>query len=970
MSSAPAWLAQQRARLPLCLQTEVTQIWQEFAAQAMAEGQDPAWFDRLEALSYVWACSEFAARTCALFPGVLQELHTTGELYRAYAQDELKARLIAATAEIHDEAQLKTGLRQLRRREMLRIAWRDLTGLADLREVMTTLSDLADACVDTALAKVYAAAVAKHGEPVNENNRKPARMVVLGLGKLGGRELNFSSDIDLIFAYTEDGETPSGVSNHEFFTRIGRTLVNVLSEATVDGFVFRMDMRLRPNGESGPLALGFDAMEHYYQTHGREWERYALIKARVVAGDRQAGEELLARLKPFVYRKYLDYGAIAAIRALKETINRELSRTGMQEHIKLGPGGIREIEFIGQIFQLIRGGREPVLQERGIRSVLASLAAKAYLTQPAAAELDAAYVFLRRVEHRLQMVADRQTHTLPPEACEQSRLALAMGFSDWAAFAAELHRHRSKVHEHFEQVFTVPQSEPASGDIRGLAGVWLDTLDEEVADQVLRAAGFVEPPAARDLLRGLRAGSAYSAFSSHGRERMDRLIPLLLAAAGSMPTPLLALERLVKLLEAIGRRSAYLALLIENPVALSQLVKLCGASAWIAGWLSQHPVLLDELLDPAALYAPLTRAGLESELRERLAQLPPEDLEAQMEALREFRHGHVLRVAAANIGSGLPPETVRLHLCRIAEVVLQESLLIASATLVKKHGHPACRRGTELLHPGFAVIAYGKLGSLELGYTSDLDIIFLHHACDEDGATDGGKGLPNEMFFSRLGQRLIHLLTARTPAGVLYNVDMRLRPSGRSGPLVTNLAAFRNYQRSRAWVWEHQALVRARAVAGNPEVCKEFTHIRREILCLRRDPEELRREVKQMRSRMQAAQPAPAAGLFDLKQDRGGIVDIEFMVQYWVLRFAADYPELTNHTDNIHILADLVEFGLLTEAHRQTLVEAYRRYLSIEQHLRLMEHRPWEERVELGDEPDKIAQIWHEVFRGKHYVDG
>ncbi len=963
MISPPAWFTQQTLRLPPCLQPEVNRVWREFVAKIAAADQAPTWLNQLASLPYVWACSEFAARTCLLFPEVLQELHATGELYRVYAQDELKAKVVAATAQIQDEPQLKAALRRLRQRAMLRVAWRDLAGLADLREVMADLSDLADACLEAALTQVYAWAVAKTGKPIGEISGKQSQIIVLSLGKLGGRELNFSSDIDLIFAYTEEGETAAGVSNHEFFTRIGRALINVLSEATPDGFVFRVDMRLRPNGESGPLALSFDAMEHYYQTHGREWERYALIKARVAAGDRQAGAELLARLKPFVYRKYLDYGAIEGIRALKETINRELSRKGMQHHIKLGPGGIREIEFIGQIFQLIRGGREPVLQERGLQTVLANLAAKGYLTRQAAAELDAAYTFLRRVEHRLQMAADRQTHSLPQEECEKSRLALAMGFDGWDTFDAALRRHRDRVHAHFEQVFAEPQNASAAQDAPGLAGVWLNTLDDETAEQVLRAAGFSDPAAARGLLRGLRGGNAYIAFSSQGRGRMDRLMPLLLAAAATTAAPLLTLERLVKLLEAIGRRSAYLALLIENPVALTQLVRLCGASAWIADWLSQHPVLLDELLHPIALYAPLTREGLESELHERLAQLPQDDLEAQMEALREFRHGHVLRVAAADIGPGLSPETARLHLSHIAEVVVQESLVLAKTALVQRHGRPTCARaGAQAYHPGFAVVAYGKLGSLELGYASDLDIIFLHQACDEEGVTDGDKSLPNEVFFSRLDQRLIHLLTTRTPSGILYSVDMRLRPSGQSGPLVTNLDAFRHYQGTRAWVWEHQALVRARAVAGDPEVCREFARIRREILCLRRDPWELRREVVQMRSRMQAAQPDHAAGLFDLKQDRGGIVDIEFMVQYWVLRFAADYPKLTDHTDNIPILDDLMRVGLLAEADRQTLVAAYRRYLSIEQHLRLMAHRPWVERAELSDVPDKVAKIWQQVL--------
>ncbi len=951
----------------------------------------------LRSLPQVFASSDFVARTCEQSPAVLRDLLESGDLFRAYDSGELAQRVRAGLTDIRDEAQLKSQLRVMRRRESVRIAWRDLAGWADLDEVVATLSEFADACIDASLGCLFAWMKDKHGEPTAEESGVPVSMAVLGLGKLGARELNFSSDVDLMFAYAQEGQTRGDrpLSNHEFFIRLGQALINVLSEPTHDGFVFRVDMRLRPNGNSGPLALSHDAMELYYQTHGRDWERYALIKARVVGGDRKAGDELLARLRPFVFRKYLDYGAFEAIRSMKAMIEREVQRKGMQNNVKLGSGGIREIEFIGQALQLIRGGREPALQARGILTVLRRLEAAGYITSQAEADLTAAYLFLRDTEHRLQMVADRQTHMLPTEPKEHLRLAVAMGFPDWNAFANALARYRRKVHEHFSSVFVAPQGEAPPDVGKGLSGVWLDTVDRESALGLLQSAGYERPDEVLSLLRGLREGPAYSAFSAEGRSRMDRLIPLLLAAAGLAPDPHNTLSRLVRLLEAIGRRTVYLALLIENPMALSQLVRLCSASPWIATWLSQHPIVLDELLDPRGLYTLPDRAGLEAEIRERLDQIAEDDTEAQMDVLREFRHGHVLRVAAAAIGPGLAPERVGAQLAAIAEVVLAECLRLANEALVRRYGRPTCRQDGVVFHPGFALIAYGKLGSYELGYASDLDMIFLYESCEPQGrasvargmtprteetelhgeqrgrmaeaageadTTDGARSLPNEQFFARLGQRLIHYLTARTPGGILYEVDMRLRPSGKAGTLVASLPAFRAYQEERAWTWEHQALVRARPVAGKPELCRAFQDVRREILCRPRDPGQLKGDVREMRAKMVEAHASREPGMFDVKHERGGIVDIEFMVQYWVLRWAHDHPDLTRYTDNINILEALARESLLDADRTRLLVSAYRRYLSIEHRLKLMERGSLVPRAEVADLPDRVLGVWNQVF--------
>ena len=924
--------------VPAPLRAPVENAWETLAALS-GTTPDRTW---LKVLPRVLAASDFIARACVREPELLRELLVSSDLARAYAAGELAMRVSRALAGVTDEAALKVGLRRIRQREMVRIAFRDLAGWADLNEVMATLSELADACLEGALLSLTAWLKA------------PPGFVVLGMGKLGGRELNFSSDVDLVFTYADDGD-----SRHEQFLRLGQKLVQVLNETTADGFVFRVDMRLRPHGTSGPLAVSFDAMENYYQVHGREWERYALIKARVAAGDRVAGAALLARLRPFAFRKYLDYGTFESLRAMKTLIEREVARKGMEANVKLGPGGIREIEFIAQALQLVRGGREPALQERALLSVLDRLVAAGHFEPGARDVLRDAYVFLRNTEHRLQMVADAQTHVLPADDAERQRLAFGMGFSDWVTFETALNRHRQKVQEQFALMFRAPQGEAMPAEISPLAAVWL-VIDDEKSVGLLRAAGYREPESVLALLRGLRAGSAYGAMSAESRARLDRLVPLLLSAAALARPPGETLARLVQLLEAIGRRASYLALLVENPMALSQLVKLCAASPWIAGWISGHLIVLDELLDPRALYTPLTRAGLAEELRTRLAAVPADDVELQMELLREFRHSHLLRIAATDLGPGLPPELVGAHLADIAEVVIGESLALARAALVQRHGQPTCRRDGGALYPGFAVIGYGKFGGRELGYASDLDMIFLYEGC-ENGATQGTRAVSNDEFFARLGQRLIHFLTTRTAGGTLYEVDMRLRPSGKSGPLVTSLAAFLEYQSAHAWTWEHQALVRARAVTGEPGLCAAFEATRHEILCRPRDPEKLRADVYAMRARMAETHAAKAAG-FDLKHDRGGIVDIEFMVQYAVLRWAHEHPGLTRHTDTIGILEALAAEDLLEGAKVRTLIGAYRRYLSAEHRLKLMERGSTVDRATLDGLPGEVGRLWREFF--------
>ncbi len=959
--SVPAAVAD---KLTDTLRAEVDRAWKAVQQRAAEEHvslpRDPAF---VGVLCRVFACSQFVADTCVRYPEVLRDLLDGGDLHRPYGVSEYRDYAIRRADQAGSTEELAQGFRNFRRREMLRIVWRDLAGWADLDEILRDVTGLADACVSVGLARLDQWLSREHGRPIGESGA-PARMVVLAMGKQGAWELNVSSDIDLIFAYTEEGETDRApaISNHEYFVRLGRALIQLLDQQTADGFVFRVDMRLRPFGDSGPLAVSFDAMEDYYQSQGREWERYAMVKARAIAGG-IAGQRLEKILEPFVYRRYLDFGAFESLREMKGLIMRQVQRKSMEQNVKLGAGGIREVEFIGQAFQLIRGGREPALRVRAIVAVLQRLAQLDYLPRFVTDELVAGYRFLRRVENRLQAMADQQVHSLPDEATARARLAFAMGYGDWKAFVRALDRHRRKVHAHFEQVFTAPQAEEEEpGRLQdGLAGVWHGSLEPEQTLEVLRQSGFEAPADALRLLERLADDRAVRAMSARGRERLDRLMPMLLGAAGATPQPATTLVRLVHLLEAIAGRSAYLALLMENPMALSQLVQLCGASPWIALYLTQHPLLLDELLDPRSLYLPLNKEALRAELHALLGDVAASDLELHMEALRHFKQTNVLRVAAADVSDVMPLMHVSDHLTHIAEVVLEAVLDIAWDNLTARHGAPPGKR----LYGGFTVVAYGKLGGIELGYGSDLDLVFLYENDDEQ-PTAGPRPLEQAVFFARLGQRMIHILNTMTPAGVLYEVDLRLRPSGGAGLLVSSMQGFSDYQRDDAWTWEHQALVRARPVAGDSGTADAFEALRREILTRPRDPQQLRIDVKDMRARMRAELARGTGDVFDLKQGAGGLADIEFLVQYGVLRWAAQFPDLIAYSDNIRQLEALARNGLLSADEAESLAEAYREYRRQIHRLTLQEEPALAAGDDFEDHRRLVTTLWRRWLDDAH----
>jgi glutamate-ammonia-ligase adenylyltransferase len=855
-------------------------------------------------------CSERAA-----------ELIDSGDIEVLYEEDTYKTRLTKALINTENEEQLQQQLRYFRQREMVRIIWRDLAGWADLAETVRDLSAMADACIELALERLHRWLTSSLGRPCNGAGGEQ-HLLVIGMGKLGAGELNLSSDIDLIFCYPDDGTTQDGrkeLSNQEFFTRLGRQLIQALNNTTVDGFVFRVDMRLRPFGDSGALVSSFGAMEDYYTTQGREWERYAMIKARVITGQEHDRQQLVNMLRPFVYRRYLDYGVFDSLREMKSMIAGQLHRKGMEANIKLGAGGIREIEFIGQVFQLIYGGRDKPLQQRPILTILGLLAERGLLTEQAAAELKEAYIFLRRTEHRIQAWADQQTHLLPKDELDQIRIARLMGFNDWQTFSNVLMKQRRHVQSHFEQLLTAPQADDSKA-----CGLLSQDVEQRLA--YLEAFGFEQSEVTLSHIDRVLESHAYKNLGEIERQRLGKLLPLLVQASANVDNSDDCLQRVVPLLQAIMRRSAYMSLLVENPLALSQLIKLCAASPWISNQMARYPVLLDELLDPRTLYDVPDKAEQALKLEAFLAIADTTDLEQQMYLLREFKQIASLHVAAADITQALPLMRVGDQLTELAEIQLEQALRLAWQHVVARHGYPPCTDSDDPSQCGFTILAYGKLGGLELGYGSDLDLVFVYDDVANEGATNGDKPVDSLMFYTRLAQRLIHILNTVTSGGVLYEVDMRLRPNGASGLLVTPVSGFREYQQTESWTWEHQALVRARCVAGDRQLTDQLVQIRRDVLSQTRDLSKLKSDVSEMRSKMREQLNKGSDTLFDLKQGEGGITDIEFLVQYAVLAWSQDLPELLVYNDNIRILDALVATNKLSELEGAMLAGAYRFY--------------------------------------------
>ncbi len=924
-------------------------------------------------LQVVWDGSEFIATACQRKPALLRELVESGELGSATSSVDCGQRLQAALASVDSDAGLQRALRLFREREMIRILWRDLAGLSTLRDTTGAMTALADACIIGALNFLARAAERNLGVPVGAASGTAQQLLVIAMGKLGAGELNLSSDVDLVFAYGESGATRSeqgaakggsaGISNQEFFTSLGQKLIQALDTRTTDGFVFRVDMRLRPYGQSGPLVFSCGALEEYYQSQGRDWERYAMVKARVISGSGEtAAARLMSVLRAFTYRKYIDFSVIQSLRDMKALINREVRRKALHDDIKRGAGGIREVEFIVQAFQLVRGGRDRRFQNPVLLEMLPLLATEGLLTTQDASDLEAAYGFLRNVEHRLQGWRDEQTQQLPRDAAGRARVARSMGFGGVEDFDEALARHRQCVRGVFNdlvaQVDDAPDVDDGQReDLRQAEQVW-SSRDADATP--LARLGFDPAEQALEILHRLRDSTAVKAMQRDARARMDGLMPLLIGACARVENSVETLQRTLNLVESVARRSAYLVLLAENSGALEQLVRLCAASPWITAELCRHPALLDELLDPRSLYTPLDKTVLQHELQQHLLRIPAEDLDGQMEALRYFRSAQALRIAACEVSGVVPLMKVSDYLTWVAECILDYTLVLAWQNLVDRHGQPG---GVAAGEVPFLIIGYGKLGGIELGHGSDLDLVFIYDA-DPDLSTSGPREVSNGIFFARLGQRILHILGTRTPSGVLYEVDMRLRPSGNSGLLVTTLGAFAKYQRESAWIWEHQALVRARAVAGSERLAEQFDHLRKEVLTQPRDSQALRQAVREMRAKMLAehvgndANGELAGGMFDLKQARGGIVDIEFMVQFALLAQSHQNPGLTRWTDNIRLLDALAEYGVLSADEKVKLQDAYRDYRAAAHRLQLQQRPGMVPAGEFVAQRAAVCAIW------------
>ncbi len=908
----------------------------------------------------VVAASEFAASALIQDPGALAWANDHWTPDSASAANAEYERLAAAAAISADALKL---LRRWRRREMLRIAWRDIVAAASVRETLRDVSILADACIRAAARAARTQLADTFGVPRTAAGAE-AELVVLGMGKLGGRELNFSSDVDLVFLFEGAGETdgPRSIDNQDYFTRLGRELIRLLDARTEEGFVFRVDMRLRPFGDSGPLVVSLASLEDYLHQHGRDWERYAWIKARAIVGEKAYEAANQEFVRPFVYRRYLDFGVFESLRDMKTLIAREVARRDLQDDLKLGMGGIREVEFIVQSMQLVRGGSDRRLQCAGLLEVMPMLKGTKSLSGEEVTELTDAYLLLRKAENAVQMIRDEQQHSIPSEPSDRARLCLNLGVTGWPAASARIETVRRSVTRQFESLLLGgPEAQRKIGEE---ALGWLESEGVDVA-QELAQSGFpaAEIPAVAGQLELYRHAAPYRRLDEAGRRRLRVILQRLLNRAASHAAPATVVERVLRVLDAIGARSSYLALLKEQPPALDRLIDVCAISGFLARQIAEFPLLLDELIDANAFDELPSRDGFIRELEARTERLPADDPEREVEALRTFQKVAVFSTALADLTGRLPLMRVSDRLTDIAELIVQCCMDLAWQQMTKMHGVPHCGESRDAARTvKVAVAGYGKLGGWELGYGSDLDLVFLHDSAGEYQQTDGARPIDNGVFFLRLGQRIVHLLTMHSAAGRLYEVDMRLRPNGKGGFLMTGIDAFEQYQHYEAWTWEHQALLRARAVGGDGALCRRFEAVRKAALCqaVRRDS--LRKDVLEMRRRMRRELAQTDASRFDIKQDPGGIGDIEFLVQYWVLGAAAEHPELIAHSDNIRQLEGLAVAGIVDSETARWLKETYINYRTILHHLSLEGGQRVVEAASHAGTRAKVREIWRTAF--------
>jgi glutamate-ammonia-ligase adenylyltransferase len=925
--------------------------------------------------AHVFGCSDFVAESFARDAELLSDLQRHAALLQSRTSGGRQCWPRDSRPEPGSpESEWQAWLRRWRRREMVRIAWRDLSGRATLEETLQDLSAFADDAVALATEVATLITTAGYGA-ARYADGSPMPLVVVGMGKLGGRELNFSSDIDLVFLFAGYGETTHAapVSHDEYFIRVGQALLRLLASVTVDGFVFRVDMRLRPFGESGPLACAFSAFEDYLLQHGRDWERYAWVKARALTAQDAYADLYAEAVRPFVYRRYLDFGVFESLREMKQLIEKQVARRDLAGHIKLGPGGIRELEFIVQALQLIRGGQDRRLQGQRLFDVLPQLGRSKLLRPQVVRQLDAAYRYLRTLENRLQMLRDAQTHTLPIDELAQGKLARAMGELCWSDLRRQLQHHLDQVQREFNALVFAPIGErdgageavtTVRADVELLA-LWEEATTPERLREWLQSRGLGDSAETARLLVDFRDSAAVRRLDTVAMRRLQLLLPELLAALTAEDECRTLVMRILRVLEAIGGRSSYFALLNENPIARARFLSVCRGGDFLVQQLAAHPLLIDELLDERALTDVPGRAELAADLEDRLARVADEDPERLVEALVQFKRAAMFKVAVADLAGRLPLMHVSDRLTDIAELILERAMQQAWAQMTAQFGTPQCadtgdgsRREVRI-----CAVGYGKLGGIELGYGSDLDLVFLHDSRGDQQETSGERPIDNQIFFVRLAQRIVHILTVHSAAGRLYEVDMRLRPSGKGGMLITRIEAFEEYQRKEAWTWEHQALLRARAVAGSTPLRAEFEAVRRRVLTEAVRRNSLREEVRSMRERMRRELSKARKGEFDLKQGAGGIADIEFLAQHWTLREAATQPIVLMFSDTIRQLETLASGDLVPQHTVDQLTSAYRAYRARSHHRSLREEGTVIADSEFVSEREGVCRIWAETFR-------
>lgn len=909
--------------LPTPMQKPLLRHWQRYQDAANAAHISiPQTAEFLQALWRILAVSDYVSHIFC------HQVQYPIEFFQAppqkYQHQDFLNEWSLFSSNIQDEDTLMRALRMFRHKAITRIIWRELLNLCSFTEHLQELSALADVCVQVATEFIYQQSCLQWGTPCNESGQAQP-FIVIAVGKLGGNELNLSSDIDLIFTYPEEGVTSTcgrSISNEQFFTKVAQTFIKVLANVTEDGFVYRVDVRLRPHGQSGKLVLNFSAIENYYQYQGREWERYALIKARIVTGTEYA-QQLLSLLHPFVYRRYLDYGAFESLREMKELVSGEVKRRRIQKDIKLGPGGIRQIEFLVQAFQLIRGGQHPQFQHRELLVVLSRLAQSGYLEKKVCKDLEKSYIFLRRLEHRIQMIHDNQTHIIPKSPLDRARVTITMGYPGWEAFQIALKGHIASVSGYFDSISSTPQHNKAAqiNTQYDKALVW-SCIEESETKNILLQMGYQNPEAIQASLLQFKNSRLCQGLKKHASARLDKIMPVLIVMIAKSQNQIHLLERMLRMMQAIVRRSAYLSLLLEKRQALSYLINIAEQSEWVLQQLCAYPVLLDELLSPPQWPNGLDILTLEKELSERLSWLSPNDLEGQMDNLRQFKLTWFLHVATDEIFHTQANGDIAKTLCDITEVILAKVYEISLDFMIR-HYHLKEDIKTLQEKIPFGIIAYGKLGAREINYASDLDLVFLFDAQNNQTIESQDKAISNDEFSLRLAQRIIHILSTHTASGTLFEVDVRLRPLGSAGLLVSPIQAFGKYLREQAWTFEHQALVKARFILGPTVLNDSFDILRQDILSSFREPHHLQNEILLMREKMLGHHVSKS---HDIKVIKGGLADIEFIAQYYILRFAKEFPVLLNERAVLSILEQLLSLRLMTEIDVNLLKHAFVHY--------------------------------------------